>query len=151
MPLLMEKKINNKGNFFFSPQNSNLDDDGIPSRFPKQSQYGLAKPRFKKLVLRFQRLQSTKSKLPQHRSNEFHEQTTYRIGKGIPLQQIPNQSQTHRDCFSFTAERDPGEDMVPEQANETEKENEGGVDTARTDFKFRKQQQLTYVHKRAPK
>lgn len=98
---------------------------------------------------RIQRLQLTKPKLPQYRQNELHEQTTYRIGKGIPLQQVLNKSQTHRNRFGPAAERDPSENLVPEQENEAEKEDEGGTDTARADFEFRKQQQLTHVHERS--
>lgn len=49
---------------------------------------------------------------------------------GIPLQQVPDQSAAYRDRISPPVERDPSEDLVPEQADEAEEEDEGGASTS---------------------
>lgn len=44
----------------------------------------------------------------QLRSHEFHQQTTYRTRKGVPLQQILDASETNRNRKCTSAERNAG-------------------------------------------
>lgn len=49
------------------------------------------------------------------------------MSAGVPLQQVPDESAADRDRLGPPAERDPGEDLVPEPADEAEEADEGGV------------------------
>lgn len=73
------------------------------------------------------------SELSQHRPHQLHQQTAHRAGEGVPLQQIPDEGETHRNRVRLAAERDPGENLVPEQEDEAEEEDEGGPDPDRSD------------------
>jgi len=62
----------------------------------------------------------------QHGPDQLHEQAADRAGEGVPLQPVPDAGPADRDRVRAAAERDPGEDMVPEQADETEETAAGG-------------------------
>lgn len=56
------------------------------------------------------------------------------IFAGVPLQQVSDEGSADRDRVSPPAERDPGEDLVPEPADEAEEADEGGVGSGRADL-----------------
>ncbi|VEN62555.1 unnamed protein product, partial [Callosobruchus maculatus] len=88
------------------------------------------KPSRAELLPWLKRLECPGPQLPQHGTHQLHQQTAHRTRKGVPLQQVPDESQEDRDRLGTAVERDPGEDLVPEQEDEAEEEDEGGSDTS---------------------
>lgn len=72
-------------------------------------------------------LQHARPELPQHRQNQLHQQAVDRTREGISLQQVLDEGEAHRNRLGAPAERNPGEDLVPEQEDEAEEADEGGT------------------------
>lgn len=62
----------------------------------------------------------------QHRPDQLHHQTTHRAWEGVPLQQVFDPRAARGDRGSASAERDSGQNLVPEPQDETEEARERG-------------------------
>jgi len=63
----------------------------------------------------------------QHWPDKLHQQAAHRAGEGVPLQPVPHAGPADRDRVRAAAQRDSGEDMVPEPTDETEETAAGGL------------------------
>lgn len=56
----------------------------------------------------------------QHNPHQLQHTSADGAGEGVPLQQVPDAGAARRDRRHAGAQRDSGEDLVPEQAHEAE-------------------------------
>lgn len=56
----------------------------------------------------------------QRSAHQLHHQAAHGAGEGVPLQQVPDTSAQGGDSRVPAAQRDPGEDLVPESPHEAE-------------------------------
>ena len=69
----------------------------------------------------------------QHGKDKLFHQAADGAGEGVPLQQVLDPGPEDRDRGGPAAERDAGQDLVPEPEDEAEEADEGGADPAGPD------------------
>ena len=60
----------------------------------------------------------------EQRPHQLHQQAADRAGEGVPLQPLPDARPPHRDRRRPSAQRDAGQDLVPEPSHEAEEATE---------------------------
>ena len=61
---------------------------------------------------------------PKARATDVHSLSDPRAGERVSLQQVPDETEAHRDITSALSDRETGENLVPESTHEMEEGNE---------------------------